>query len=260
MKRNILLFAPAFLLLYTATEVNAQYYGALGSTWNNPMSATASVMIQGAINRQMLERSIANQRGKTTSAPAATTTGSSATTPKTVTVKKTNYAVLRFKPVANSGVAKQIADAIGRNPQERTGLLEIMNTAKKAYESESASSGNANDIAGALVFFIAVNSMAYHQTDAPSDKITNALRDVLRDELSQRSEFASMTNLQKQKMSDWLVVVGGFVMTGYLDAAGEKNAQGLADYKELADTSFKIVLGVSAEKINLAELEKSLNN
>ena len=49
-----------------------QYTGAWSTTWNNPISACASVMIQGAINRKMLERAIANQQGRPTGSTAAT--------------------------------------------------------------------------------------------------------------------------------------------------------------------------------------------
>src|SRR5436190_19998502 len=90
--KGYLISISVFLLLLSATCVNAQYYGALSSTWNNPVSASASMMIQGMINKKMLERSIANQQGKS-SVSSPTSTGA----PTTATTKpNANSAVIRF--------------------------------------------------------------------------------------------------------------------------------------------------------------------
>lgn len=254
MKKYTFLFSP-FLLLLFSIAVNAQYYGALSTTWNNPFSASASMMIQGAINRKMLERSIANQQGKPVRSTTAANSSTSIPTRSQNAPTAANYAVLRFKPVANSGVTKQIADAIGSDPKERAALLGVLNEIKKSYEVEAAKDGRSNNIAAALAFFLAATSMAYHQTDEPAESVTDALVEVLQQELSAAPEFKSMTNLQKQHMHDWLVVTGGFVLAGYLDAVKTNDQKELADYKELANASFKLVLGTGAEKFNLAEIK-----
>ena len=250
MKAYSLVVSSIVLLL--ASTPTAQFSGAWSSTWNNPVSASASVMIQGAINRKMLERSIANQRGRTGSAGAP---NSSPAANQQSMRAASSYAMLRFRPVANSGVAKQMADALGNDAQERAGLLAIFQEVKKSYEAEAAKGGKSNNIAAALTFFLASASMAYHQTDAPSDSLTDALVDILQQEMSTAPEFKSMTDLEKQKMHDWLVVSGGFILAGYLDGVKTNDAKELNDYKELANQLVKLVLGTGVEKFNLAQIQ-----
>lgn len=258
MKKHPILLSP-FLLLLASLAANAQYtgtyYGALSTTWNNPVSSFASVMIQGQINRKMLEQSIANQQGRRARSTGSGSSSTSAPTGSQTVPATAVYTALRFKPAANSGVAKTIANAIGRDPKERAQLLGILQEVKKSYEAEAAKAGTSNNIAAALTFFLAAGSMAYHQTDAPAETVTDALIEVLQQELHAKPEFKSMTNLQKQQMHDWLVVIGGFVLAGYLEAVETKDAKQLADYKELANECFKIVFGTGAEKFNLAEIK-----
>jgi len=251
--RRVFFLAPLFLLPFSSTTASAQYYGAWSTTWNNPISASASVMIQGVINRKMLEQSIANQqRGRTGSTTAASPAPAA---PKRPAAPAPNYSVLRFKPVANSGVAKQIADTLGKDPKERAALLSVFEEIKRSYESEAAKSGTSNNVAAALTFFLVAASMAYHQTDEPADNVTDALVEVLQQEMSASANFKAMSNSEKQRMHDWLVVAGGFLLAGYLDAVKTNDQKELNDYKDLADGFFKIVLGTGAEGFNLAAIK-----
>jgi hypothetical protein len=257
--KGYLLSVSAFFLLLSATHVSAQYVGTYGgawsTTWNNPTSSLASVMIQNYINKKSLEQSIANQKGRST---GSTSSGRSAT-PSTVTSQPVstpvNYAVIRFKPVANSGVPKQVADALGRDPQERAELLKIFQQVKRSYEAEAAKEGRSNDLAVALTFFLSAMSMAYHETGEPPESVTNGLVEILQQDMSVSPGFKSMTNLEKQKMHDWLVVAGGFVLAGYSQAVETKDPKQLADYKELAHGLYKLVVGDGIEKVNLAKIK-----
>ena len=63
MKRTLLLVAAALAMNATTSgPVQAQYYGANGSTWNNPMSASADIIIQQNMNRRMLRNSLRKRR------------------------------------------------------------------------------------------------------------------------------------------------------------------------------------------------------
>ena len=53
-------------------------------------------------------------------------------------------------------------------------------------------------------------------------------------------------------MHDWLVCMGGFSLTNYLDAKQNRDAQALATIKDFADYSMRIVLGVDGAKVSLA--------
>ena len=60
--------------------------------------------------------------------------------------------------------------------------------------------------------------------------------------------LAAMSNVEKQQMHDWLVCMGGFSLTNYLDAKQNRDAQALATIKDFADYSMRIVLGVEGVK------------
>jgi len=63
-------------------------------------------------------------------------------------------------------------------------------------------------------------------------------------------EFARMSNAEKQKMHDWLVCMGGFTLAGYTDAKQSGDASSVNTYRQLADYSLRLVLGVEAGKLS----------
>lgn len=64
--------------------------------------------------------------------------------------------------------------------------------------------------------------------------------------------FAQMTGPEKQKMHDWLVCMGGFALSNYMDAKQRSDAQGLATMKEFAGYSMRLVLGIDAKNLKLS--------
>jgi hypothetical protein len=249
----------AFISLTSTVTVHAQwggaYSGAWSSTWNNPISATASVMIQNSINKTILEESIALQQGRRSGSRSASGGAASASRTSQPAAPAANYSMLLFRPVADSGVAKQVADTIGRDAKEKEALLAIFWDLKRSYESDAAKGRKSNNIAAALTFFLASTSMAFHQTGEPSDNVTDTMVNVLEQNLSTSPQFKTMTDIQKQKMHDWLIISGGFVLVGYLDAVKTSDAKELAEYKDLANEFAKLVLGTGLEKFNLAEIK-----
>lgn len=159
-------------------------------------------------------------------------------------------AIVQFKPVGDSGVAKALADALGSDPQQKAVLTEAFLQIKQAYEAEVAKEGKSNNLAAAFTFFISANVMAYTQSEQPSDQATEMLFADLQAVIAGVPEFARMSNLEKQKMHDWLVCIGGFAMSGYLDArqTGDKNS--LDTYREFSDYAIRLVLGIEASKLN----------
>jgi hypothetical protein len=168
-------------------------------------------------------------------------------------VKAVNGAVLKFKPAGDSGVAQTLADALGSNAPEKATLKTAFLQIKQGYENEVAKAKRSNDLAAAMTFFIASNVMAYHQTEEPSDAETEKLFGSLQKVMAGLPEFARMQNGEKQKLHDWLVIMAGYVMTGYSKAKQSNDEAGLATFKELADYSLRLVLGVEASKLSLSE-------
>ena len=158
--------------------------------------------------------------------------------------------VVKFTPVGDSGVAKALADALGRNAQEQAALAEAFAQIRQGYEAEVAKQGKSNNLAAAFAFFIAANVAAYQQSEMPSDRATELLFGELQAVIAGAPEFARMSSAEKQKMHDWLVCMGGFTLAGYADARQTGDAASLDTYRALADNLLRLVLGVEASKLS----------
>ena len=160
--------------------------------------------------------------------------------------------VVKFTPAGDSGVTRSLADALGRNSQERAALVDAFEQIKQGYESEVAKEGKSNNLAAAMTFFIAANVVAYHQTEMPSDADSVKLFQSLQAMMSRVPAFAAMSNAEKHRMHDWLVCMAGFAAMNYMDAKQKGDAEALATIKEFADYSMRLVLGVEAGKLSLS--------
>lgn len=158
-------------------------------------------------------------------------------------------AAVTFKPVGDSGVAKDLADTFGGDPAEKAALLEAFNQIKQGYDTEVAKEGKSNDLAAAMTFFIAANVTAFHQSEMPSDAASESLYESLRSSMPTTPEFAKLSNTEKQQMHDWLVCMGGFVIAGYLEAKQSADTEGLGNFTQIADQSMRVALGVEVGKL-----------
>lgn len=160
-------------------------------------------------------------------------------------------ATIKFKPVSDSGVATVLADAFSTTPEERAGLIAAFAQIKQGYEIEVAKEGKSNDLAAAMAFFIAANVTAYQQTELPSDETVEKIYQSLRPSLAATPEFVNMSNTERQLTHDWMVYMGGFVLAGYLDAKQNGDATDLANFKEIADYSMRLALGIEGSKLKI---------
>jgi len=161
-------------------------------------------------------------------------------------------AVVQFTPAGDSGVIKSLADALGSTTEERAALTEAFTQFKQGYEAEAAKAGKANNLAVTMTFFIVSNVVAYQQTDMPSDADTVEMSLAMERKMARIPSFVSMSNLEKQRMHDWLLCMAGFALTNYMSAKQSNDVQGLATIKEFADYSMRLALGVEAAKLTLA--------
>lgn len=220
MKRTI--SAITFILLVCVHCV-AQGNDRVGRTWKGP---------DISVIWELLKEDEQNKRTK----PATTT----------------RVSVVKFTPAGDSGVISALADALGSNMQQRAAVAQAFAQIKQSYEAEVAKEGKSNNLAAALTFFIASNVIAYHQTEMPSDADTEKLFQSLQPLLAKVPAFASLSNSEKHQMHDWLVCMGGFALTNYMDAKQNGHTQGLATIKEFADYSMRLVLGIEAGKVNVS--------
>lgn len=156
---------------------------------------------------------------------------------------------VKFMSNGDSGVAKTLADSFGRDPAEKAALAEAFNQIKQGYDTEAAKEGKSNDLAAAMMFFIAANLTAFHQSDLPTDEAGESLYQSLRTSMSTTPEFTKLSNTEKQQMHDWLVCMGGFVIAGHMEAKQSGDQDSLTNFTQIADQSMLIVLGVGAGKL-----------
>jgi hypothetical protein len=219
MKRTIVVIIFMLLLCFQCV---AQGQDSVGRTWKGP---NISVIWE------LLKEDEQNRRNKPATTPVS---------------------VVKFTPAGDSGVIRALADALGSNTQQRAAVAQAFAQIKQGYEAEVAKEGKSNNLAAALTFFIAANVVAYHQTEMPSDADTEKLFQSLQPLLAKVPAFASLSNSEKHQMHDWLVCMGGFALTHYMDAKQNGDAQALATIKEFADYSMRLVLGIEAGKVNVS--------
>ncbi|HEX5732847.1 MAG TPA: lipocalin family protein [Blastocatellia bacterium] len=209
------------LTLYFNANAGAQSADRIGETWKGPDPSLITSILK---NRE---------KSRSPSGAARPSSG-----------------VVKFTPVGDSGVANSLADAFGRNEGEKAAVAEAFKQIKQGYEAEVAKEGRSNNLAAAMTFFIAANVAAYHQTDMPSDKAGEQLFQSLQIAMASTAAFARLSNSEKQQMHDWLVCMAGFVMTGYADARQTGDKEGLRNFRQLADYSIRLVLGVDIGKLS----------
>ena len=163
-----------------------------------------------------------------------------------------NTAVVKFTPTGDSGVIMALAGALGNTADERAAFVDAFTQFKQGYETEAAKAGKANNLAVTMTFFIVANVVAYQQTEMPSDADTVAMSQSMEQKMARVPAFASLSNLEKQRMNDWLVCMAGFALTNYMSAKSSGDTQGLASIKQFADSSVRLALGIDAAKLSLS--------
>ena len=216
-------------MFFFNVKTSAQSADRLGETWKG----TGSSLITGILKNREKNRS-ANGTAKP------------------------RLEVLKFNPAGDSGVAKSLADALGRTEEEKAALTEAFGQIKQGYEAEVAKKGKSNNLAAAMTFFIAANVAAYHQTEMPADEAGENLFQSLQETMAGLPAFARMSNPEKQQMHDWLVCMAGFVMAGYTEAKKDGDQESLKNFSEFADNSIRLVLGIEVGKLSFTGNDLSI--
>ncbi len=272
MKKYSIFLAPFFLFVALTTakaQFGGSYGGAGSSTWNNPISASMSVMIQGVINRKMLERSIANRQGKrvsstttsngSTSVPERTRdkarSPNSATTEPEVSMKTPEQidAAVRFRSTGTQLKTQAIADELsaGDTPEAKKKMFTILSTFLSEYEKAARAQGKPNDLALAITAALVYNSSIYNGTPEPEDARIMEIRDALAELVVEGDSFASMNDRQKQELYETAVIFTMLAKAGYDEAKTNGDTSSMAIYRNLAGQTLQAVSGLPPEKINL---------
>jgi hypothetical protein len=220
------LLASTLLLACLATPCHAQYSGAMGSSWNNPVSALSNVQmwnnINGMASRRIMLKSSLRKYGCTDAQMNAMATeaelmqalarkscgaavaGSTASTTAAATTQRP--APIRFQPSGERVMLPQIVAAITQDAAERQALARLLGGAIDQFEAAQRVKGAEYDLASAMAFFASVAiQMQDPRTEVNAsggDALTNALRESL------GPKMASIGNSDKQQLYEALLSFG----------------------------------------------------
>jgi hypothetical protein len=230
----LILTAPLVVLNASARPVAAQ-----SMFMSNPYSGYAST-IHVLYGNEVAKRALGI--GKSS--------GSTATTSGAKAVKA--VPATRFKPTGKRLTQDSFVDSLTKTKEEKDMYHEIFGEVFKAYEAEAQKKGFANDIAGAMTFFVEANYMAYRSGAKVSDSGTQAM--ILHFQTSLDNEtMRNSSDAEKQKMYETFILLGGFTMTGYQVAVMRKNTDLQKTMQKMGGDGLRYLLKAEPECVRITD-------
>lgn len=157
-------------------------------------------------------------------------------------------ASLRFTPPAGSPALQKFVDDIGRSPDERRQLLQVIAATKAAFEKDYAGKGWKNNVAGAFGFFI--GSIGYiwsgHEPDAAAqDRLFEALSTVL----AQSPDMPKASPREKAALYDTLIASASIPLLLYIDGSQKSDKAQVEQARGLAAEYSRKVLQAEPEAL-----------
>lgn len=261
MSRTLFLLALTFVGF--SMTANAQYAGALGSTWNNPVSALSNVQMWNNINNASIRRTsmkmslrkygctddqmnalndnelmIALSKKSCTVSGAGRNSSVSTASSMAASSTVTNNAIapVTFMPSGGRIILPQIVMGITQDKAEQKALIKLIGGAIDQFEAAQRAKGSEYDLASAMSFFASISiylqDTSTEMNSAGGDALTMALREAI------GTKAASISNSDKQQFYEALLSFG------MLFALSSKNADAntLATLKQTsAELSQKLI-------------------
>jgi hypothetical protein len=156
-----------------------------------------------------------------------------------------------FRPDATVDTGKVLADALGSTPDEKVLIKKIYASTKDSYETEAATRGWKNNIAGGLTFFTVAAMTVYHDSEEPSADAVASHYELVNASLDEVPDLAGISNKNKQGFNNVLVAFGGILLAGYSEGKQNDDAATLASYKKLAGMLIEMVLKTNPDNLRL---------
>ena len=176
---------------------------------------------------------------------------SSAKTTKTATASAFNPLI--FKPIANTGLDWELARTFSQKRNEQEIFVNVFQAVKPAFEAEAAKMGRKNDVAMAVTFFIATSLMVYHNDLEPSEQAIESVYQALANSLIEEGKMAATSNLEKQKLSEKLVYISGFVLAGYMKGKQDNDANTIQVFRSLAGICLQSLMQIDPNSIRFSK-------
>jgi hypothetical protein len=149
--------------------------------------------------------------------------------------------------------AREIANLLGSNAEEKEQLTQLFQLIWQEYEKETQRLGmDSNDLSLALSVFLTTNLNIYNDAPEAEDEQILALRDAITDILLQNKFYSTVTEAQKREMIETMIFFSGLTFLGYQDAKQSDNKKNLEVYRNLAGQNLQTVIGVPPNEIKIA--------
>ncbi|MCA2982070.1 MAG: hypothetical protein INH41_03490 [Myxococcaceae bacterium] len=159
-----------------------------------------------------------------------------------------------FKPDKRVSAAKLIAEAITESPEEREGVVALVQATKVGFEAQPETKPWRNNVAGALAFFLIANATIANGTPEPSDEVTQAVFAAVNASVDESPELAKLPNKDKQQLYELLLGFTGLAMA-LSGEAQEHHDEALAEQaRALSRQLLQLVLKVDAAAVRFDRL------
>jgi len=247
------------LFVLASLAANAQYMGAFGVPYNNPVSATLSTNVWN--NWVVYELQRKKAQGSQGSAAGTRAASSSSSAPKPSAGEsqaaqkraQVTEASLRFQPTGTRLLTPKLVETLGKTQAQKDQVSALVTMLFQEFDKQAQKLGKPNDLAFALSYFLAQNATVYRGKPDPKDEQFLELRETVVAAMGQSGAFAKMTDRQKQEMHEMLVSYTGLVYLTYQDAKKRGDAENVKAMRELAGLNLKSITHIDPERINFTE-------
>ena len=263
----------------------AQYQGAFGTTWNNPISAQISHYIQGNMQSMQLRNALVGQltlqsslkpgggKGKPaakppvqkpttkpatkpSSGPTATKSTTSATPPS---APDAGPGTTTFQAIPARVLPAKFAEQYGKTPEERKRLEGLLHQVLNNWETQALTRQGLGrfselwDLSKAVPYAVAVTHGVYRGNGAPpSREMIQAAQRTLGEQIRQSPTIGKMTDLQKQEIYETQAVMTFLLESGRQAAANTHNLEAERKIQDMAGRFLTAMVGEDPEKIELS--------
>jgi hypothetical protein len=239
-----------------------------GNRWNNPVSSYLDTQIMHSMQRRAMYRGMLQKKGYSDSKIDQIMKGSEAEIMAAVGLKKGSapepsspatgakagsaVPATRFRPTGRRLVMDSFVTSLTKKKDEQGALRQLFGEIFKAYETEAKKAGIANDIAGALTFFVAANYSAYNNGTAVSDPGTEAMTLQFRTALDSEG-MRKAPDAEKQKMYELFVLMGGLTLATHQAAVEGKDADLEKTARKMGGDGLQYLLKVDPSRVKITD-------
>jgi len=220
----------------------AQFTSSLGGSFNNPGSALIGTMIA---NRMLADA--ARQASQPDPAPPA------AAAARDTTAAAAAPARLTFRPVGRALMVDELASTLVKDASAQRELRAAFQTYLKDFDDQARKDGEpSNDVARAAAFFVMVNYMTATGRE-PTDAQADGAQAIFRAGLARSEPFVRMSDRERQRLYESLVILGTFPGAAAAQSAQAKDRTQERMFRDFAAELVETLIGVPVGKIRLTK-------